>query len=207
MTDTLLALVPVYGMWLLAGATFLSCLAVPMPASILMLAAGGFAASGDLSLYSTAGAALVGAVLGDQVGFLLGQHGGARLIDHLRARGAPLEKAMGLLARRGGIAVFLSRWLLSPLGPYVNVAAGAARQPWGRFAFWDVAGECVWVSLYVGLGYVFAGDIAAATGAASGLLGFLAAGGLALGLAYWLVSVVRTERRKGLIPTDSNPEE
>ena len=43
--------------------------------------------------------------------------------------------------------------------------------------------------------------------AASGLLGFLAAGGLALGLAYWLVTVVRAERRKGLIPTDSNPEE
>ena len=41
MTDWLLALVPTYGLWLLAAATFLSCLAIPIPVSILMLAAGG----------------------------------------------------------------------------------------------------------------------------------------------------------------------
>ena len=29
MTDWLLALVPTYGLWLLAAATFLSCLAIP----------------------------------------------------------------------------------------------------------------------------------------------------------------------------------
>jgi membrane protein DedA with SNARE-associated domain len=178
-----------------------------MPASILMLAAGGFAAAGDLSLTGSAVAAFVGAVSGDQLGYVVGRRGGARLIDHLIARGAPLTRAMDLLARRGGIAVFLSRWLLSPLGPYVNVAAGAARQPWGRFAFWDAAGEGVWVGLYVGLGYVFTGNLDAAMSAASGLLGFLAAGGLALGLAYWLVTVLRAERRKGVTPRGSNRAE
>ena len=34
MTDWLLALVPQYGLWLLAATTFLSCLALPIPASI-----------------------------------------------------------------------------------------------------------------------------------------------------------------------------
>ena len=42
MSDWLLALLPDYGLWILALATYLSCLAVPMPASLLMLAAGGF---------------------------------------------------------------------------------------------------------------------------------------------------------------------
>jgi membrane-associated protein len=36
MTDWLLALVPQYGLWLLAATTFFSCLALPFPASILM---------------------------------------------------------------------------------------------------------------------------------------------------------------------------
>ncbi len=40
MTETILALVPVYGLALIAVATFLSCLAVPMPASLVMLSAG-----------------------------------------------------------------------------------------------------------------------------------------------------------------------
>ena len=57
MTDWLLALVPQYGLLLLAATTFLSCLALPLPASILMLTAGGFAAAGDLVLWQAFAAA------------------------------------------------------------------------------------------------------------------------------------------------------
>ena len=72
MTDWFLGLVPVYGLWLIALVTFASCLALPMPASVVMLAAGGFAASGDLVLWQVIAAALSGAVMGDQFGFLVG---------------------------------------------------------------------------------------------------------------------------------------
>ena len=41
MTDWLLALVPQYGLWLLFFVTLFSCLALPLPASIMMLTAGG----------------------------------------------------------------------------------------------------------------------------------------------------------------------
>jgi membrane-associated protein len=195
-TEWLLALVPQYGLWLLSISTFLSCLALPIPASILMLAAGGFASSGDLSMPGSLGAALAGAVAGDQAGYLGARWGGAALIDRLGARAAPVAKARGFLSRHGGIAVFLSRWLVSALGPYVNLAAGAARQPWGRFTAWGVAGEAVWVGLYVGLGYVFTGNIAAASELAVNVLGMLAAGVVAIGLGAWLVAAVRAERRR-----------
>ena len=62
MTDWFLGLVPVYGLWLIALVTFASCLALPMPASVVMLAAGGFAASGDLVLWHVVAAAILGAV-------------------------------------------------------------------------------------------------------------------------------------------------
>lgn len=62
MTDWLLGMVPTYGGWLLALSTFLSCLALPIPASLLMLVAGGFVAAGDLTLVGSTGAALAGAV-------------------------------------------------------------------------------------------------------------------------------------------------
>lgn len=75
MTDTLLALVPEHGALVLFIATFLSCLAVPIPSSLLMLAAGAFVASGDLAALPVAVAALSGAILGDQVGYGIGHSG------------------------------------------------------------------------------------------------------------------------------------
>lgn len=116
------------------------------------------------------------------------------MIDRLGARAAPVGKARDLLARKGGVAVFLSRWLVSALGPYVNVAAGAAGQGWGRFTAWGVAGEAVWVTLYVGVGWSVAGNLAAASSMAVDVLGFLAAGAVAIGALVWLVMVLRAER-------------
>ena len=68
MSDYLLSLVPAWGPWLLAITTFLSCLALPVPASLMMITAGGFVASGDLVRWQIGAAALIGAVLGDQTG-------------------------------------------------------------------------------------------------------------------------------------------
>lgn len=195
MTEWLLALVPQYGPWLLALATFTSCLALPIPASILMLAGGGFVASGDLSMANTGLAALAGSVAGDQMGYAIGRLGGSGIVDRIARRAPSIRKATDMLARRGGGAVFLSRWFVSALGPYVNVTAGAAGLPWPLFTFWGVLGEAVWVGLYVGLGYGFAGNIAAASEMAVNILGMMAAGAVAVGLGAWLVAVVRADRR------------
>ena len=176
MTDWLLSAVPTYGPWLVALVTFLSCLAMPVPASMLMLAAGGFAASGDLSVWQVAIAALLGALLG------------AHLLDRIGtgARAPLLDRARSFVAAKGVIAVFLSRWLVSPLGPYANAIAGATRMCWLPFATAAFAGELCWVGLYVGAGYAFGDNLEAATEFAGSILGFLAAGAIAAGLGWWL---------------------
>jgi hypothetical protein len=51
--------------------------------------------------------------------------------------------------------MFFSRWLVTELGPWLNVTSGIAGYPWRRFIFWDVLGEVLWVVLYVMLGYIF----------------------------------------------------
>lgn len=194
MTDTLLALVPVHGLWLVALATFLSCLALPIPSSVLMLAAGGFAAAGDLSLGAVVASALGGAVAGDQLGYAAGRRGGAPLMDRLTQdprRGALVARARGLMQRRGGLAVFLSRWLFSPLGPYINLMAGAARQGWAGFTLWAVAGEAVWCGLYVLAGHAFAGNLAAASDLLGSVLGLVATATAALGLGWALWHLAR----------------
>lgn len=194
MSDWLLSLLPDYGLWLLAVGTFLSCLAVPAPASLLMLAGGGFAATGDFTLWQAMAAALLGAVAGDQTGFALGRFGGARFVARLergRRRAAMVARGRELLTRGGLPAVFFSRWLVSPAGPWVNLAAGAMGHGWARFTTAGIAGELVWVGLYTGMGHVFVGNLSAAEdliGSALGLVGGVAAMVLA---GLWLRAALR----------------
>jgi membrane-associated protein len=194
LTDTLLALVPVWGPALLAIATFLSCLALPVPASLVMVAGGAFAATGDLSLVGSGLAALVGAVLGDQAGFHIGRRGGS-LLRRASTPGSRLarsvDRARAFNAKWGGMGVFLSRWLFSPLGPYVNLIGGATGQNWLAFTLAGVAGEVVWVAVYVGLGFLFADRVEEISALAGNVLGMMAAGVLAVLLGRRLRRVLR----------------
>ncbi len=195
MTDWLLALVPQYGLWLLAATTFLSCLALPFPASILMLTAGGFVAAGDLALAPTLAAAAGGGIAGDQLGYWAGRSFGARLLTRLKrdpARDRLLAKAVAIMDRRGTGAVFLTRWLFSPLGPWINLTAGSTGYGWPRFTTAGVAGEAVWAGLYVGAGYAFAGNVAAASQMLGSVLGVVASSSAVAILGYWLYSSQRS---------------
>lgn len=197
MTDTLLGLVPAWGPWLVAAITFLSCIALPVPSSLVMLAAGGFTATGDLSLPQVGAAALSGAVLGDQAGFALGRRGGAAVmarVEHSAAGAAGIARARALLGSWGDAAVFFTRWLFSAAGPWINLAAGAAGHGWRRFTLWGTLGETVWVGAYIGLGRLFAGNLQAAGDLMSSVLGILAGAAAMLGFGFWLLSTIRHPR-------------
>ena len=194
MTETALSLLLDGGPLILLVTTLLSCLAVPVPTSLLMLSAGAFAASDDLSLATVAPAALAGALIGDQAGFAIGRRGGAALTSRLSARPGPaklLVDARAFLDRWGGAGVFLSRWLFSPLGPYVNFLAAGLGMSWFSFTLWASLGEAVWVGVYVGLGYAFSDQLSALAGALSSASGALAAGALTIGLGYLLIHADR----------------
>lgn len=197
MTDWLLALVPQYGLWLLAATTFFSCLALPFPASILMMTAGGFVAAGDLVLVNTVAAAAAGGIAGDQVGFWAGRKIGTPLLNRLRrdpGRDKLLSRAVAMLKKKGVAAVFLTRWLFSPLGPWVNLVTGATGFRWYLFTAAGVAGELVWAGLYVGMGYAFAGNIQAASDMLGSILGLLAGGAAVMVLGLWVRHALRAQR-------------
>ena len=189
MSDLVLALVADYGVPILFIVTFLSCFALPVPSSLLMLASGGFAQTGDLPLYAVLLAAFTGAVLGDNSGYWFARGLGTRLTDWLAARpkrAAMHRKGQDFMNRWGGSSVFFSCWLVAPLGPYVNYVSGLTQFSWLRFAMWGIAGEIMWVGLYVGLGYAFADRISALSSLMSNLSGFILALAAATGLGLWL---------------------
>ena len=188
MTDWLLSTMVVWGVPVIGIATFLSCLALPVPSSLIMLTGGAITLSGDLSLTSVVAAALTGAILGDQAGYLIGNRMAGQLTGRLQKhspKAALLKRACDFSDRYGRGAVFLSRWLFSPLGPYVNLIAGATNLDRMRFLLWSASGEAVWVMLYVGTGRLFASNISAVADLAGNASGFLA--GLAVTVVIGLM--------------------
>lgn len=198
MTETVFRLVADWGALIIFASAFLSCLALPIPTSLMMLTGGAFSAAGDLALWQVALAAWIGAVAGDQAGFLIGRLGGAPLIARLArapARASVLARARAVVDRHGGTGVFLSTWAIAPLGTWVNFIAGATGLDWRRFTLADVLGEVVWIVLYVGLGYAFAAHVALLADLLGNAVGLVAALCVALAASLWIRGVLKAQKR------------
>lgn len=157
MTDILLEWVSHYGLAILAGSIYLAALGAPLPASVLLVLSGAFAASGEMDFWSVALTAYFSAVAGDISGYAIAYRGGTWLRPRLRrsALGTQLGRTEAFMEKWGGLGVFFSRWLVAPLGPTVNYVSGLSRLGWRRFILWDLLGEVVWVSAYITIGTAF----------------------------------------------------
>lgn len=159
MNETVLALLAEWGEPFVFALLLLAALGVPLPATLSLIAAGALIATGMGDVAGIAIAAAAGAILGDHAGYLVGRFAGPAIEKWLAAHPAAtgrFDAAREKVLERGMAGIFLSRWLLTPLGPPVNIAAGIAAFPLPRFSLADIAGEIVWVGLFLGLG-AFAG--------------------------------------------------
>jgi membrane protein DedA with SNARE-associated domain len=157
-SDQLLAQLLLHGVPLLFAVVAIASVGVPFPVSLTLVAAGSFAKQGELQLLPVIIAASLAAILGDQIGYGLSRWGGRRLVDEIMRKVGgenKLKKAEVLARKWGGSGIFFSRWLITGLGPWLNITSGIAAYPWRRFIVWDVLGEVLWVTLYVMLGYLF----------------------------------------------------
>jgi len=157
-SDQLLAWVSLYGVPALFGILLVTCLGVPFPGTLMLLAVGSFVAQGDMKLWQVLVVGSAGAIGGDQIGYWLGRWGGRRLVHRItdKVGGADMIKRAEAFAQHwGGAGIFFSRWLVGPLGPWINLSSGITEYPWPRFTLWDVLGEMLWVVLYVILGKTF----------------------------------------------------
>lgn len=188
LNEWLLAGLLAYGLPLFAGSVLISALGIPLPASLLVIAAGAFVNQGlmdwRLVLLLGWGAALVG----DSGAFWVGrlaESGVERRFGKIPA----WQTALNTFARQGWLAVFLSRFWLTPLSLPVNLIAGS-RYPYLRFLSADAAGEFVWVAGYASLGYFFGGQWEAVSQFVTDFSGFsvglvLLGTGVVFGARYW----------------------
>jgi len=150
-----------YGSWAIAGVVALEGIGVPVPGETTLLAAAIYAGtSDDLSIWSVIAAAALGAIAGDNTGFLLGREAGYRLLrrfgHYVGFTERRIKLGQFLFRRHGGKVVFFGRFvaLLRALAPFL---AGTNRMTWRRFAMFNAAGACLWAGLY-GLGGFYLGN-------------------------------------------------
>ncbi|MGW3073111.1 MULTISPECIES: DedA family protein [unclassified Kitasatospora] len=108
----------------------------------------------QLELWQVLPAALVGALGGAQVGYLIGRRGGRALLARTRRRSLleGVARAEELLAKYGhGKAIVLARFI-PVVRTVLNPLCGVLEVPVRSFTFWQVAGGAVWT-----VGVVFAG--------------------------------------------------
>ena len=162
MTEQLLEFLTSYGLPAAAMLLAVAQFGLPLPTSLALLTLGALAGNGDMDLITAFIWALCGATLGDQAGFVTGRflvqsaEGKPGFLGGLARKARAAEPR---LAKWGGSGVFLSRWLFTPLGPPINFASGITGLSWTRFTAWGVAGETVWVSIYMALGSTFGSNI------------------------------------------------
>lgn len=162
MTEFVLNLIPEYGLYLVFFVVMFACMGIPLPASVIVLTAGGLAAAGDLVIWQVLLIAFIAFVVGDQLAFNSARIIGPSLL--MRARRVNkiaklVDKSENLLNQRGLIAVFLSRTIFSAIGPYVGVASGALHMRWILFSSVAAIAALVWASTYGMAGYLFAGQL------------------------------------------------
>lgn len=198
----LLDLVTRLGDWsylIIFAAAMLECAAFAgllVPGESLVLASGFFAHQGILELDAVMAAAGMGAVAGDNVGYLLGARLGREWLlrkgSRFGIRRKRLAQVEGFFQRWGSRSVFLGRFIgfARALVPFV---AGASRMTYRKFVLADALGAGLWTVTFVLLGYVLGASwqVAEKWISRGGLL--FAAVLLLLGLGFWL----RHRRRAG----------
>jgi len=105
-------------------------------------------------------AIIVGALAGESIGFALGRYFGPKIRASRLGRRVGernWQRAENYLDRRGGIAVFISRFL-PVLHSLIPLTVGMSTMTYRRFMRWTAPACVVWATAYVSVGAAAAGS-------------------------------------------------
>jgi membrane protein DedA with SNARE-associated domain len=197
MNEQLLGAVTQYGAPALFGIVAIAAVGVPLPITLLLIIVGSMVSQGALDLWWALGAASAGSILGDQAGYAIGRWGGAAAISKvsgLFGKKTDLQAMEAKAKAWGGPGIFVTRWLLSPLGPWINLASGTAGYPWRWFLLWDILGEVTGAALFISLGRFFSDGVMALDAVLGDVTWAVAASIAAIFLGYQLWTRLRPAR-------------
>lgn len=161
--SSLLSVMQAYGYPALWISIFIAAIGIPLPISLVLLAAGAFAALGDFNIVLLALISISASVAGDNVGYVVGRLWGSKVADWLEhskvgrrfLKPDAVARSRLYFKKRGGWAVFFSRFLVAALGGIINLLAGTELYPYPYFLLFDIAGETLGALIPLLLGFAF----------------------------------------------------
>jgi membrane protein DedA with SNARE-associated domain len=158
LAHTFEALIAQYGVAALFVTITLETLGAPLPGESALIIAAGAATSGELDIRAVAIAAFLAAVLGDNIGYLIGRHLGRdavmRIGSHVGITENAMRKAEDVTARYGAFMVIFARFVVI-LRQLNGIVAGTTRMPWPHFFAANLVGAALWVGIWTILPYHF----------------------------------------------------
>lgn len=130
---------------------------VPFPGETMLLAVAAWAAAGHLDIRVVILFGFAGALLGSDLGYLIGRLGGRPLVERFgrffRINPGHLARTEMFFARHGAWALVASRFLVGPR-TWASVLAGMSHMPFARFQIFSALGGLAWAVLIGMAGYL-----------------------------------------------------
>ena len=146
-----------YGYLGVAGLLFLEDFGVPVPGEIMLIAAAVFAGAGQMNIAGVFVVAVLAAVVGDNIGFVVGHFGGRPLAErygrYVFLTPQRLDRAEAFFSRHGGKVVVVARFI-DGLRQINGLLAGIAGMHWLKFLGYNALGAALWVGTWCALGYL-----------------------------------------------------
>jgi membrane protein DedA with SNARE-associated domain len=131
-------------------------LGLPLPGESVLVLASVLAGRGQLSLPLLMLAAWAGAVMGDNIGYLIGRRLGRILIVRYGSKigitADRLSQVEAVFGRYGSVTVAFARFV-NVLRQLNGVVAGMLKMDWRRFLFFNALGGALWVSVWTLTGF------------------------------------------------------
>ena len=144
-----------YGYLAIAGLLTLEDFGVPAPGETVLIVGAIYAGAGKMNLILVALLGFAGAVVGDNIGYLIGRLGGRRLVDkvgrYVLLTPERIDKAERFFTRYGGGVIVVARFV-EGLRQANGIIAGLTGMAWPRFLAYNALGAALWVGTWVSVG-------------------------------------------------------
>lgn len=181
-----------YGAFAVMPILAIEAVGAPVPGESLLIFASVLAGRGEMSLAALLASAWVGAVIGDNLGYLIGRKLGRGIVLRYGARVGLTDERFSRIEStyiRYGYATVLFARFFSILRQLNGILAGTLGMPWWRFALLDAVGAALWVMVWVFAPAYFSEHLAIIIVLAHHtkvVVSVLVAAGLALVLGYFI---------------------
>lgn len=160
--NDILSLISQYGYLIVFFGVMLESTGVPLPGETILIAAGVMVHRGVLDPGDAIFFGILGAVVGDQIGYWVGREGGRPFVlrwgHYVLITPKRLARAERFFDDHGGKAVFLARFVAG-LRVFGALVAGISGMRWRTFLLYNVMGGTVWATAAVMAGYLLSGSI------------------------------------------------